>query len=225
MTQARIINEWTVCAKSYSSHWSTVVTKLAKESWEKETTTLIWFLIYARNWIGQTSTHTHTHTDTYAHTLSLITQDLILSSNSSAFRKKVALKHPWNRTPHSLGQAGPQGPMFLSQDTAEAPSLKAGKRRLGSGPFVSPHPRTFQLPPQGPTFSAESQTPGGGTCSSARSRLSLLKAPYWRQVSMATWTRRLFLHTGNASSHPSTPWLFAWKQNIFPLQATNEKAY
>ena len=85
----------------------------------------------------------------------------------------MAPGHPWRRTPHSQGPGGT--PVLYLRDSG-APRPKVGKRPLEWDPFVSPHPRAVQRPPQELTLPNQFQTTEGETCSPRQALLSPLKS-------------------------------------------------
>ena len=95
------------------------------------------------------------------------------------------------------GQAGP----FTSETVGHwTPEQERGD--LGVHPFVSPHPRVSQPPPQELTLPTQFQTPEGETYfphQAASVCIKMSRSPQWRQVSTATAVRSPVLYTWNVS--------------------------
>lgn len=127
------------------------------------------------------------------------------SSRAPAFRWEVAPGRPWSGTPHSLG---PGGTLALPTRPLEPRTPKRESGGSERDPVVSLRPGAVQRPPRGPTPSAESQSPAGEICFSARPGRSPLKCRHGRgAVSMATATLSQVLRAALERSlgTPSTP--------------------
>lgn len=150
------------------------------------------------------------------------------SSRAPAFRWEVAPGRPWSGTPHSLG---PGGTLVLPTRPLEPRTPKRESGGSERDPVVSLRPGAVQRPPRGPTPSAESQSPAGEICFSARPGRSPLKCRHRRGVDVRfLWQPRRSArssapHWREASAHLPPPWPSGESQTPWLFRQPREKAY